>query len=173
MDIQFAYNLERMLYYVCNENSSIVKEIMIQLEKQYNYEENALGIQLDPLIVHKIQQIFLSISVSDENTLNTMKSFYEINNILLCPHSAIGIYAATNIFPYLTQNKNETLICVLTAHPAKFEETVHKATGKSVELPKALENLKSSKHRYECLEKNNNNWRNEWINKLKLDIVNS
>jgi hypothetical protein len=37
MDIQFAYNLERMLFYTCNENAEIVRPIMEEVEKMFRW----------------------------------------------------------------------------------------------------------------------------------------
>ena len=76
MDIQFAYNLERMLYYICNENSSIISELMHRVEQQFLNSSSSVGVQLDPFLLERIQHVFLSYSVSNEDTLKCMKELY-------------------------------------------------------------------------------------------------
>lgn len=186
MDIQFAYNIERMLYYICNEDSSVIKQIMDQVEKQFSYEVNAKGVILDSNIVNLISETFISYSVSDEDTLKTIRSFYDEFGYLLCPHSAIGVYAALD-----TLNHNSDtipLVCVLTAHPAKFSETIEKAfqtnnplsRSFTADLPTEILNLKGLPTKYKWLRKFVDdsksqeeilNWRDQWIQQLKLDIV--
>lgn len=117
MDIQFAYNLERMLYYISNEDCSQVKEIMLSVDQQFSYVPGAKGVKLKQHIIHNMQQIFSTISVNNEDTLATMKKFNEDHGFLLCPHSAISVFAAQTKFASLA--RDEPLVCVLTAHPAK------------------------------------------------------
>lgn len=173
MDIQFAYNLERMLYFVCDDNPDIVRPIMTEVEKQFRYEPGAKGCQLDPKIVTRIQETFLSISVSDANTLNTIQEMKEKHNILLCPHSAISVFAGRTQFNYLAHEA--PTLCVLTAHPSKFESAVLKATGSSPPLPASVIALKSLPQRFETLEKKqgatDEEWRKDWIEKIKYAVI--
>jgi threonine synthase len=46
-----------------------------------------LGVQLDKKTVERIGESFLSVSVSDEETLKTMKEFKDEFDVVLCPHS--------------------------------------------------------------------------------------
>ena len=48
-----------------------------------------LGIQLDEKMVKRIRENFLSVSVSDEQTLETMKKFKNDFQFTLCPHSGM------------------------------------------------------------------------------------
>ena len=42
MDIQFAYNLERLLYYT-SDSTHTVKDIMLAVDDQFNFKPNAIG----------------------------------------------------------------------------------------------------------------------------------
>ena len=172
MDIQFAYNLERMLYYVTNENTSLVSDIMQQVERQYQYCSDAHGVTLDPAIVQAIQEVFLSCAVTDEQTLETMKTFYEQHHFLLCPHSAISVYGA--LHPFAKRLETETLICVLTAHPAKFESSVVKALGDQVSVKNdKVVQMMQLPHKYKWLRINSTDpsvWRREWKETIKQDV---
>ena len=48
-----------------------------------------LGIQLDAKMVKRIGENFLSVSVSDEQTLETMKELKNDFQFTLCPHSGV------------------------------------------------------------------------------------
>lgn len=171
MDIQFAYNLERMLFYVTGQDTVVVSTIMDQLEKQYSYSDGANGVTLDAAIVEKVQAVFASIAVSDLDTLVTIKNFHSAHNIVLCPHSAVGVYAALGPFKGLTQTV--TTICVLTAHPAKFESAVVKALGHMPVTSSKVDEMRTSAQKFEWLripQVDQAIWRGEWIRRIKSDV---
>jgi threonine synthase len=75
-------------------------------------------------------------SFGDEETLHVMRDFAERHNYLLDPHTAIGVLGWQS---YEKQNHAATQGIVLaTAHPAKFGETVARATGVRPEMPERL-----------------------------------
>ena len=74
----------------------------------------------------------------DEATLETISEVYDKFDYFLCPHSAIGYLG---IKAFLDSHANFTGICLATAHPAKFMETVDRATGSDVDVPLALEEV--------------------------------
>lgn len=76
-------------------------------------------------------------SVSDAETLESMRRVYEQTGYLADPHTAVGLEAARR---YRRSSGDMTPIVVLsTAHPAKFPETVEKALGFSPETPDRLD----------------------------------
>ncbi|MEE2778542.1 MAG: threonine synthase [Acidobacteriota bacterium] len=72
---------------------------------------------------------------TDDEVLATIAEVDDLRGVLLDPHSAIG-YAALRTA--LARRPQAYGMFLATAHPAKFPETVEKATGKPVELPTAL-----------------------------------
>ncbi len=74
----------------------------------------------------------------DEATLETISEVYDKFDYFFCPHSAIGYLG---IKAFLDSHTNFTGICLATAHPAKFMETVDRATGSDVDVPLALEEV--------------------------------
>lgn len=173
MDIQFAYNLERMLFYVTGQDTGAVSAIMEQLEKQYKYSDGANGVMLDKALVDKIQEVFSSVAVSDEDTLSTIKSFYGQHQFVLCPHSAIGVHAA--LVPFKESLRATTSICVLTAHPAKFESAVVKSLGCMPVKCAKVDELRSLGQKFQWLRigsVDQATWRQEWIEKIKSDVAN-
>lgn len=143
MDIQFAYNLERMLYYVSHCDCDRIRGIMTEVETQYrslsDHQLNKPPLSMD--LVQAMQEIFYSYSVSDTDTLQTIHDFYAdtLNNsvpymgqtqphgFVLCPHSATAVFVAQHVLPrdqprFLTEVG--ATVVVLTAHPDKFDATV-------------------------------------------------
>jgi len=167
MDIQFAYNLERLVYFCCGERSDVLKPIMSEVDAQFSSLPGACGVILPDEIVKNIQKTFSSCSVSDKDTLCTIREVYEAYGYALCPHSAIGVHAAQHRFSNLC---SDPMVCVLTAHPSKFETAFHEATHNPP--PQLVSNpvhiLKTLPQNFEWLRKNDDpDWRNTWIQTLK------
>jgi threonine synthase len=173
MDIQFAYNIERLLYYICNENSDVLADIMNRVDNLPRPGEmtNApTGFQLDKLIIIRIKEIFDCISISDADTVAAIQHVYNNHNHIICPHSAVGISACLQKFSLKYFNQGP-IICVLTAHPAKFSLTIENALGFSPPKPSVLTELEGKPPRYIVLEKRDDNWRAHWMMRLKEEIL--
>ena len=138
MDIQVASNFERYLYYLFDEDTKKVESLM---------EEFATNrkLKFDDDILKKVQSDFSSFRVSVEDTLNTIKKFYEETEYIIDPHTAAGVYAAW-------QSGYDDVICLATAHPAKFPEAIIDAIGKEPEKPKAIAELESKEKRVDILD---------------------
>ncbi len=134
MDIQIASNFERYLYYLYGEDPARVKDAMAGFSR-----EGRLTFSAEELA--RVQEDFLSISVSQEETLATIASFYEETGYVLDPHTAVGVRAGLHFL-------NEwPMICLATAHPAKFPEAVKSAIGHEPERPEALRGLEDRPRR--------------------------
>ncbi len=138
MDIQIASNFERYLYYFYNEDPVKTSEAMQTFIKEgkiiFSEEE-----------IQKVKRDFLSRAVSQEETFETIRIFYEKTGYLLDPHTAVGVKAG------LTFKNELPMICLATAHPAKFPEAVSKAIGKDFKLPEEIEALKTKPQKFEIL----------------------
>jgi len=131
MDIQVASNFERYLYYFYNEDGERVRTLMQTFAK-----EKALRFSEEE--IKRVQEDFLARSVSDEETLQCIAEFYKRYGYFLDPHTAVGVKAG------LSFRDGYPMVCLATAHPAKFPETVSKAIGQSFKLPEEVEKAKAS-----------------------------
>ncbi len=138
MDIQIASNFERYLYYFYNEDSNKVKEAMEKFAK-----EKALKFSEEE--IKRVQEDFFSERVTEKETYKMIKDFYEKTGYILDPHTAVGVRAGFRF------KENYPMICLATAHPAKFPDTVSKALGFEIDLPEEIEKLFSLPQRYEVL----------------------
>jgi len=95
-------------------------------------------------IVHKMPDIeemkkFIdSVSISDEETIKTIKEIYEKYKIIIEPHGAVGIAALSK---YFEKNKKTKSICLETADPAKFPEIIRKELNIEPKVPEILRKI--------------------------------
>jgi threonine synthase len=89
---------------------------------------------LDSRTADEIRQGFISASITDEQTLSTIADVYRSRDgYLLDPHAAVAVAAAdilSNTFAADTK-----VVCLATAHPAKFPDVIHQALAVDGELP--------------------------------------
>jgi threonine synthase len=76
-----------------------------------------------------------SYSISDADTMATIREVYEMHNYLLDPHGAVGYLALKK---YLESNPSSKGIFLETAHPVKFPEAVEKAASTKIDLPSSI-----------------------------------
>lgn len=82
-------------------------------------------------------------SVTDEQTVETIKQVYEKTGYLLDPHTAVAWDASEQ-----NPGKNTHDVIVSTAAPEKFAEEITSATGITVDNANELEKLRETPERY-------------------------
>ncbi len=114
MDIQVSSNFERYLYYALDGSCEKVSEFMAGFldEGVARLDFNTSG----------FDESFLAGSADDEETLKTIRNIYEEENYLVDPHAAVGISVGNRL-----RTPDVPLLCLSTAHPAKFEGAINKA----------------------------------------------
>ena len=141
MDIQVASNFERLLYDVVGQDDNKVKLLMDKLKNEGSYSLNKEEL-------NKIKSDFCSSTVSDELTKQTLKNVYEQHQLLIDPHTATAFKAAE------LNSSDEEMLILSTAHPCKFSETVHQATGVEPKIPENIKNILNQKESYITLDNN-------------------
>jgi threonine synthase len=136
MDIQVASNFERYLYYLYDADSAAVVAAMDRLKKTGK-------IIFSTALQTKIQQDFVAACVDDQQTLDQISSFYHHTGYVLDPHTAVGVHAATQI------GYTVPLVCLATAHPAKFPESIDKAIKDKPAPVQIIETLRDMPRRCE------------------------
>jgi threonine synthase len=139
MDIQVASNFERYLYYLYGCDPERTRRDFEQFSQSGRLDFTGNLLQV-------IQADFSSKSVSQEETLSTIRQFHQEHNYLLDPHTAVGVNAAQECC-----SDNTPVVCLATAHPAKFGDAVLKAIGKAPDLPPGLQGLENMESRCEFL----------------------
>ncbi|MDF1575713.1 MAG: threonine synthase [Bacteroidales bacterium] len=117
IDILVPVNFWRYLYFAIGKDPEKIRRWM---EK---FEEKGI-VQFDLESYEAYQKGFLSVSVGDELTQKTIRETYETEGYLLDPHGALALAAADLLAEKAGDHK---LICLATAHPAKFPDAIKKS----------------------------------------------
>ena len=113
MDIQVASNFERYLYYQLDEDSVACRTFM------QDFQNQGRGILLDRSGAF---DWFSAGSVSDQETIECLRSTWMDSDYLADPHTAVGLHLASRHL-----DTNIPMVCLATAHPAKFDAAVAEA----------------------------------------------
>ncbi|OGH04410.1 MAG: threonine synthase [Candidatus Lambdaproteobacteria bacterium RIFOXYD1_FULL_56_27] len=123
MDIQLASNFERYLYFLADQNPEVLRRWMEELGKTG-------AIKLEPALLAKAQAEVQAFRV-DRTLASDVMNRYLKRGSALDPHTAVGVGAAE-----LSGEKD--VICLSTAHPAKFSEAFEAATGQRPKIPASI-----------------------------------
>jgi len=82
-----------------------------------------------------LKNILTSYSISDEETISTIKQVYDQQDYLLDPHGAVAYCALQK---YLEQHRGEKGIFLETAHPVKFPACVEQALNRTIDIPESI-----------------------------------
>ena len=127
IDIVVPYNFWRFLYYSSGGDCEQLKSWMDEFQ-------NNGQVELDAETLSGIQDGFTSITISDSETRETIKSTFEkCKGYLLDPHSAVAVAAANKLKDTLP--KQSKIICLATAHPAKFPEITQACFKTGTDMP--------------------------------------
>ena len=139
MDIQVASNFERYLYYKLGCDSRKLDALLKQFASTAR-----LTIPRDG--AGRVDNLFVAGVGRTSETLAVIKKYYADYGYLLDPHSAVGICVAE---PYVKDR--EPVICLATAHPAKFSQAIQDATGKDLAHHEILDRLVDAPTRFVIL----------------------
>lgn len=82
-----------------------------------------------------------SYSITDEETVNTIREVYQYYNYILDPHGAVGYLSLKR---FLESQPGSKGIFLETAHPVKFPDAVEQYTGIQLELPASVQDIMKS-----------------------------
>ncbi len=140
MDIQIASNFERYLFHLFAEEPARVKAAFAELK-----EHGRITCSADEMA--RVRKDFSSVSVDQAATLQEIRDFHTETGYLLDPHTAVGVKAALDLLP-----PDSARICLATAHPAKFSETVELSIGYQVPAPQSVRDLYGKPTRCEIMD---------------------
>lgn len=129
MDIQVASNFERYLYFLLDRDADKVAEVMAQFntEKKMTFSAEQIA---------RVHEEFAAAAISDDETIDTIRSFHQQTGYTLDPHTAVGVAVGQKV-----RSGDCPLVCLATAHPAKFGDAVKTAIGSDPVIPPAFADL--------------------------------
>jgi threonine synthase len=134
MDIQVSSNHERLLFELLGRDSAATAELMDRFR--------SLGSVEGPRDL-----VFAAASLDDAATLAVIADLHRRTGYLADPHTAVGIGAAQAC----RGDTDLPVVCLATAHPAKFPDAVEQATGIRPDLPAHLADLLDRPERCDLL----------------------
>ncbi|MBL8542278.1 MAG: threonine synthase [Hyphomonadaceae bacterium] len=138
MDIQVASNFERILFEAVGRDGAAVRQL-------YASFAQGGGFDIPPAAFARLQAEFGAASIDDAATLDEMRNAAaEWGGFLACPHTAVGLRAARQI-------DSKPSVVLATAHPAKFPETVERASGQHPPLPQHCADLFARTEKFDTL----------------------
>ena len=139
MDIQVSSNHERLLFELLGRDGAATARLMTRFR-----ELGAVEAPRDPT--------FVAASLDDRATLDLIADLHHRTGYLADPHTAVGIGAARACRDEPGgAGAGRPVVCLATAHTAKFPDPVVQATGVRPALPDHLADLHDRPERYEVL----------------------
>jgi threonine synthase len=136
MDIQISSNFERLFFELCGRNGELVAS-SLQLFRDRG------RVDLGPELLGQARETFSAVRVDDDEVARVIRATLERTGHLVDPHTAVGLGAAA-----LHHDPSVPMVCLATAHPAKFPDAVHDAVGIHPELPAHLADLYDRPERF-------------------------
>ena len=142
MDIMVSSNFERLLFDVYNNDGAAIGQLM------ENFKSGSMT--LNDAAMATIRSHFDSYRLDDKATIKVIADVFNQTEYLLDPHTAIGVAAARKT----RRNQQTPMICLATAHPAKFAEAIQQAGLRDPALPHHMADLLGREERYQVLANN-------------------
>jgi len=117
MDIQVASNFERFLYVILEGDCERVRSVMSEFSESGR-------VDLSDCLRHPAMQLLRAGRADREETIAAIQSVHAEHDMLLCPHTAVGVSVGDRL-----RDPDVPLICLATAHPAKFVDALIEAAG--------------------------------------------
>ena len=143
MDIQVASNFERILFEALDRDTD-------HLRRLYGQFAQSGGFDIPAPALARLREEFDAVAVDDEETLLSMGNSWNkgFNGYLACPHTSVALFARAKAAQKLGGGPVVTLA---TAHPAKFPDTVERATGVRPQLPARCADLFARAEKFDTL----------------------
>ena len=144
MDIQVASNFERYLHYRLREDSGALVRFMAAFAET---GEARLSDFVDYAAALPVSETFVAHTTPRAETLAAIERYHRTQGYVLDPHTAVGVAAGES---WQAAHPGEgPVVCLATAHPAKFTDAIEEAIGQKAHHPlvDALDDAKSRTHR--------------------------
>ena len=145
MDISVASNFERLMYdFYLSRDSEACARLYSEFPLQ--------SIKIDDEMWQKSVDLFMSVSIDDNSTYNSMNFYNKEYDYIMDPHTAVAADAVNNLRDEL---RNKTII-LATAHPAKFPNALKNAGIKNDSIPHNLKEVLTKEEIAEKLDASEN-----------------
>ena len=133
MDISKASNFERFVFDLAGRDAAKIRSLWGAVESGGSFDLNT-----DGLFGRVADFGMVSGSSSHANRMDTIRTVYEVYGTMIDPHTADGLKVGLE-----HREPGVPLICMETAQPAKFEDTIREALGIDPVRPAELADLEA------------------------------
>lgn len=140
MDITRASNFERYVYELVGRDGARVAALWRELHSRGELDLSALGEAI-------ARSGFASGRSTHADRIATIRAVHADYGVVIDPHTADGVGVALRL-----REPGETVVCLETAHPAKFAPTLREALGCDPQRPQGFEALESRPQRFEVID---------------------
>ncbi len=140
MDIQVSSNAERLIFELYERNALALADRMTELRAEGRVDTGDTRLAT-------VTEVFDGASFDDDAIRAEIRRTYDETGVVIDPHTAVGVAAARSA----RRDHDVPMICLATAHPAKFPDAVESAIGQRPELPAHLADLFDRDESYDRL----------------------
>jgi threonine synthase len=142
MDISKASNFERFVYDLVGRDPAVVKALWQEVDSGGSFD-----LAKTPYFA-RVKDFGMVSGVSGHaNRLETIRKIYKQYGVMIDTHTADGVKVGLE-----HREASIPLVCLETALPAKFEETISEALGRAPERPAGYEDLEKLPQRFEVMK---------------------
>jgi threonine synthase len=141
MDISKASNFERFVFDIVGRDPSAVRELWWQVDTAGEFD-----LSRTPFWPKVQKSGFVSGSSSHADRIATIRGLHRSSGLVIDPHTADGVKVARAL-----RRDGVPMICVETALPAKFADTIVEAIGQPPPRPPGFEDLETRPQRFEVM----------------------
>jgi threonine synthase len=142
MDISKASNFERFIHDVVGRDAVVTAGLWRAVERQGGFDLAGTAYW------RAVEGCgFISGSSTHADRLATIRRVYHDYHVMIDTHTADGLKVGLEY-----REPGVPLICLETALPAKFADTIREALGRDPEIPPGYEDLERRPQRYELLD---------------------
>src|SRR5690242_21306538 len=142
MDISKSSNFERYAYDLVGGDAEALRRLWGKLEREGS-------IDLSGTVYYRqvAETGFVSGSSTHADRLATIRRIWKDHGVMIDPHTADGVKVGLE-----HRELGVPLVCMETAQPAKFAETIREALGRDPGRPAGFENLEKLPQRVEVMD---------------------
>jgi threonine synthase len=142
MDISKASNFERYVFDLVGRDASRLKDLWRRLDAEGEFDLSHSSYW--PRVA---QSGFVSGKSTNADRISTIRMIFERYGVMIDPHTADGVKVGLE-----HREPAVPLICLETAQPAKFADTLRVALGREPERPAELRDLERLPQRFTLIE---------------------
>jgi len=142
MDISKASNFERFVFDLVGRDGAKVREFWSKVDKGGSFD-----IKSAPYWDALPKFNFASGKSTHQDRLKTVREVWEEYGVMVDTHTADGIKVGL-----VQRRPNLPLVCLETALPAKFAETIQEALGREPERPASMAGIETLPQRFEVMD---------------------